>query len=230
MNEYFMKKIPILLLLLLFCPSMVTMASEIQQSVRTAEDVLLKLEERERTLATFIARFKQIQENSLFAQSQISEGTIFFDQGGKLLMKMTTPEAYLVFIANQEMIIGVPGSSSYRQKRLPGGNNFFKQAMGIDGLKNRYDTRMISAPAKESCELELKPLKRSRRTPFSTIRVRINTLEWLPEMIHLEESDNDVTTFHLEFISINQPLPDGIFDIPVPDKKILSPQGSHAIK
>jgi len=102
--------------------------------------------------------------------------------------------------------------------------------MGIDGLKNQYDTRMISPPVKESCELELKPLKRSRRTPFSTIRVRIDTLRWLPEMIRLEESGNDVTTFHLEFISINQPLPDGVFDIPVPDKKSFSPEGSHAIK
>ena len=221
---------PSLLLTLLLYQPIPAMASETQQPDWTAEEVLLKVREREQTLATFIARFKQIQQNSLFARSQISEGTIFFDRNGKLLMKMIAPDTYLVFITNQKMMLGVPGSSSYRQKKLPGRGAFFKQVMGIDQLKKQYDIRMISIPGEKGPELELKPLKISRRTPFSTIRVRINTLHWLPEMIRLEEPGKDVTTFHLEFISINQPLPDGIFDIPLPDNKSLSPEGSHAIK
>jgi outer membrane lipoprotein-sorting protein len=232
-----MKKLSMLpsliLTLLLICQAIPALPSETQKRVWTVDDVLLHLKERERTLATFIAGFKQIQQNSLFDQPQVSEGTLFFDQSGKLLMKMTTPEAYLVLITDQKMIMGVPGSSSYRQKNIAGQNTFFKQVVGIGRpmhqLKNQYDIR-IAAPCEESCELELRPLKKNRRIPFTAIRATINTLQWLPEKIRLEEPGGDVTTFHLRFTSINQPLPDHIFDIPVPDKIIGLPEGSHDIK
>lgn len=230
-----MKKTFIVLTLLLLYPAMPALPSETQKpAIWTVDDVLLHLKDRQRTLATFIAGFKQIQQNSLFDQPQVSEGTLFFDHNGKLLMKMTTPEACLVFISDQEMIIGVPGSSSYRQKNLMGRNTFFKRVMGIgqsiDQLKNQYDIQMATTPCKETCELRLTPLKKSRRTPFASIRATIDTLQWLPETIHLEETGGDVTTFHLQFTSINQPLPDRIFDIPLPDKKADRPEGYHDIK
>lgn len=229
-----MKSVYIILTLLLFCQAMPALPSETQKSAWTMDDVLRQVKERERTLVTFIAGFKQIQQNSLFDRPQVSEGTLFFDHNGRLLMKMTTPEAYLVLITGQKMIMGVPGSSSYRQKKLAGQNTFIKQVMGIgqsiDRLKNQYDIRMATATCGESCELELKPLKKSRRIPFTAICATINTLQWLPEKIRLEEPDGDVTTFHLQFTSINQPLPDHIFDIPVPDKIIGRPESSHDLK
>jgi outer membrane lipoprotein-sorting protein len=230
-----MKILSIILMLILLYPAMPVLSSETQKpAIWTVDDVLLHLKDRQRTLATFIAGFKQIQQNSLFDQPQVSEGTLFFDHNGKLLMKMTTPEAYLVFITDQEMIIGVPGSSSYRQKNLTGRNTFFKRVMGIgqsiDQFKNQYHIQMATTPCKETCELRLTPLKKSRRTPFASIRATIDTLQWLPETIHLEETGGDVTTFHLQFTSINQPLPDRIFDIPLPDKKADRPEGYHDIK
>ena len=170
-----MKKTFIVLILLLMFQAMPALSSETQNPATwTVDEVLLHLKERQRTLATFIAGFKQIQQNSLFDQPQVSEGTLFFDHSGKLLMKMTTPEIYLVFITDQKMILGVPGSSSYRQKKLPGRNTFFKRVMGIgqsvDQLKNQYDIQMVATPCKETCELRLTPLKKSRRTPFTSIQ------------------------------------------------------------
>ena len=228
------KRVFMTLTLLLFCLTMPAHPSETQTPARTVDDVLQHVKERERTLETAVVVFRQVQQNSLFDGPQVSEGTLFFDHSGKLLMKMTAPEAYLVLITDQKMILGVPGSSSYRQKTLPGRNTFFNQVMGIgervDQLINQYDIRMAAVPCEISCELELKPLKKSRRTPFTTIRATINTRQWLPETIRLEEPDGDITTFHLQFTSINQPLPDHIFDIQVPDKKPALPEGSHGIK
>ena len=233
-----MKRFPIIgsiiLTLSLICLAIPALPVEMQKTNWTVDDVLLHLKERQRTLATFIAEFKQIQQNSLFDQPQVSEGTLFFDHNSKLLMKMTAPEVYLVFITDQKMIMGVPGSPSYRQKNLPGRNTFFKRVMGIgqsvDQLKNQYDIQVTTTSCKETCELRLTPLKKSRRTPFASIRATINTLQWLPETIHLEETEDDLTTFHFQFTSINQPLPDRIFDIPLPDKKAHRPEGYHDIK
>jgi outer membrane lipoprotein-sorting protein len=233
-----MKRFPIIgsliLTLILICLALPALPAEIQKTDWTVEDVLLRLKERERTLTTFVAGFKQIQQNSLFAQPLESEGILYFDHKGTLLVKMTTPEPYLVFITNQKMIMGVPGSPSYRQKKLPGQNTFFKRVMGIgqsvDQLKNQYDIQMAATPCKEICELRLRPLKNSRRAPFNSIQATIDTLQWLPETIHIEETGGDVTTFYLQFRSVNQPLPDRIFDIPLPDKKSHRPEGYHDIK
>jgi len=225
-----MKKIVFILILLLLNPSFLALAADTQTSDWTVEEVLLHVQERDQTLTTFIAKFKQIQENNLFTGSQVSEGTLFFDHNGKLLMKMSAPETYLVFMGDQKMILGVPGSPSYRQKKLPGKKPFFKQMMGIRQLKNQYDIRRTAAPCGVICELELKPLKKSRRIPYSSIRTRINTRQWLPEMIRLEEPGGDVTTFHLQFISINQPLPEGIFDIPIPETRSTFQEGNNGIK
>lgn len=233
-----MKRFPIIGLLILtlslICLTIPALPVEMQKTDWAVDDVLLRLQERQRTLTTFVAGFKQIQQNSLFDQPLVSEGTLYFDHNSKLLMKMTTPEAYLVFITDRKMILGVPGSSSYRQKNLPGRNAFFKRVMGIgqsvDQLKTQYEIQMVATPCKEICELRLTPLKKSRRTPFKSIQATIDTLQWLPETIHMEETSGDVTTFHLQFRSINQPLPDRIFDIPMPDKKPHRPEGYHDIK
>lgn len=234
-----MKRIPIILslflTLLLFCPALPAFPAETQQPAAwTVEDVLLRLKERERTIETFVAGFKQIQQNSLFDQAQVSEGTLYFDHDSKLLMKMTTPEAYLVFITDQEMILGVPGSPSYRKKKLPGQNSFFKRVMGIgqsvDQLKNQYDIQLAATPCEQTCELRLTPLKKKRRTPFASIQAIIDTRQWLPETIHIEETGGDVTTFHLQFMSINQPLPERIFEIPLPDKITDQPESYHDTK
>jgi len=234
-----MKRIPIIrsfiLTLLLLCITMPAFTEEIRNPATwTVDDVLMHLKERQQTMRTFIAGFKQIQQNSLFAQPQVSEGTLYFDNSGKLLMKMTIPEVYLVFISDRKMILGAPGSPSYRQKKLPGHSTFFKQVMGIgqsiDQLKKQYDIQMAARSCKEACDLRLTPLKKSRRTPFASIRATINTLQWLPEIVQLEETGDDVTTFHLQFTSINQPLPDRIFDIPLPDKNTDLSEGYHDIK
>lgn len=233
-----MKRLPILasliLTLILLYPVTPALADEMQKADWTVEDVLLRLKERERTLTTFVAGFKQTQRNSLFEKAQTSEGILYFDHDGKLLMKMTMPEPYLVFITDRKMILGVPGSPSYRQKNLSGQNTFFKRVMGIgqsvDQLKTLYDIQMVAGSCKESCEIRLKPLKKSRRTPFKSIQASIDTQKWLPEAIYIEETGGDVTSFHLEFRSINQALPDRIFDIPLPDKKIHRSEGYHDIK
>ena len=229
-----MKRVFITMTLLLFCHAVPALTSASQGIVRSVDDVLLRVKERQETLTTFIAGFKQVQQNRLFDRPQVSEGTLFFHRGEGLLMKMTLPEAFLVLITDDKMIMGVPGSPSYRQKTLPGRGAFFKETMGmgrsIDELKNQYEIRMTAAAGEDTCELELKPLGKSRRMPFAVIRATINTRQWLPEIIRLEEADGDVTTFRLRFTSINQSLPEHVFDIPLPDNRTVPPGSSHDVK
>jgi len=207
--------------------------AEMEKSTWTVDAVLSKIKNREQTLETFVAGVQQIQNLHLFHQPQISEGMLFFHRSGSLLMRMEKPETYFVLITGRKMITGAPGAP-LRQKNLPGKAPFFKQVMGldqtVDQLKRRFAIQMLTPRDETTCELELRPLKKNRRIPFTRIQATVNTRLWLPTSIRLEESSGDRTTIHLQFISVNEPLPAGIFDIEVPDKKRTRPAGSHDIK
>ena len=61
--------------------------------------VLNNIEARHNSLRTFTADFKQIQQSHLFHQAQVSEGMLFFDYTGKMLMHMIQPHAFILLIA-----------------------------------------------------------------------------------------------------------------------------------
>jgi outer membrane lipoprotein-sorting protein len=63
--------------------------------------------------------------------------------------------------------------------------------------------------------------------PFQSIRVTLDTRLWLPKSIRLEEPNNDTTEFELSYLTINNPLPEGIFTIDVPIKEMDDPFESH---
>ena len=51
------------------------------------------------------------------------------------------------------------------------------------------------------------------------IEVVVNRKNWLPEHIYIKEKKGDHTDIRLEFKSINEPLPTGIFSIELPEDK-----------
>jgi outer membrane lipoprotein-sorting protein len=221
--------LPILVLILIAVPTM----STANEKALTLDEVLFHLRTREQTLETFSADFRQIQRSELFEKPQTSEGRLYFDRSGKLLMKMTLPETFFVFLTGRKMISGTP-DSPYRQKTLPGSNPFFKQILGIgqsvDQLKKQFNIQLTSTATRQGCEIEFQTLRKNRRMPFVSIQATINTQLWLPETVRLQESGGDITVFYLTFTAINEPLPDGIFDIESANSHPAEPSGSHEAK
>jgi len=221
--------LPILVLILIAVPTM----STADEKTLTLDEVLFHLKTREQTLDTFSADFRQVQRSALFEKPQTSEGRLYFDRSGKLLMKMTMPETFFVFLTGRKMISGTPGSP-YRQKTLPGSNPFFKQILGtgrsVDQLKRQFNIQLTNVVKGQGCDIEFHPLKKKRRMPFVSLQASINTRLWLPETVRLRESGGDVTVFFLTFTAINEPLPDGIFDIEAPNSLPAESPGSHEAK
>jgi outer membrane lipoprotein-sorting protein len=180
--------------------------------------ILTDIEARYSSLRTFTADFKQIQQSHLFHQAQVSEGMLFFDHTGKMLMHIIQPHAFTLLIAEDMMYLGDPATSAYTKMGIPARHSLLKGVLGLGQslgvLKKQYDIVLEGDQNEGKVDLILNPRLKDRRMPFDVIRVRIDPQLWLPEIIQLKESNGDHTIIELYFITINEPLPDGIFARP----------------
>ena len=197
------------------------------------DEVLLNLKTRQETLTTFIADFKQVQQNELFAEPQTSSGTLYFDRVGKLLIKMRQPEPYVVLLTDGKMISGVPGSP-FGQKKLPGGKTALQKTLGmdrsLDQLKKQFRIRMSPNPGQHLYTLEFRPLKVNRRMPYSNIEAVVDDQMWLPINLLLVEPGGDSVRFIFQYTAINSALPQDIFDIGPIDAGSSPSDNTHEIK
>jgi outer membrane lipoprotein carrier protein len=185
--------------------------------VSSLDRILLNIKDREQRLKTFTASFKQTQKNALLKDPLISEGMMFYDQSGKILMKIIRPEAFVLLINDRSVILEDPVSNTFKQKTLPGRNTFIKRYLGtgqsLEALKDTYDIRISRACTDRDCQLEIAPKKRSRNMPFQSIRLTVGTRMWLPQVIFLEEPNGDTTMIEITYHTINDPLPADTFRI-----------------
>ena len=199
----------------------------------TLDEVLQHLHTRQLTLTTLVAKFQQIQHNELFAEPQKSAGTLYFDRADKLLIKMHQPEPYFVLLTDGKMISGTPGSTP-RSKDLPGDKTSFPERLGIDQsvhqLKKQFTLLMNHNPDGHIYGLELKPRKVNRRMPYASIQAEIDSHLWLPVNLKLIEPGGDWVYFAFDFITLNSPLPENIFNIVPVDADPMTSDDIHDSK
>ena len=186
----------------------------------TLDRILLNIKTREQSLKTFTASFRQTQKNSLLQAPLVSQGMLFYDQSGSILMKISHPEAFVLLIRDRLMVMGDPLTKTFKQKKIPGRDAFVKRYLGtgrsIEALKETYDIRIVHEHAGNGCQLDLIPKNASRRLPYQSIRVTVDTHMWLPKAIRLQEPNGDDTLFELTYHTINDPLPADTFLIDIP--------------
>ena len=178
--------------------------------------VLTRIKDREQGLKTFTASFIQTQQNELLTAPLVSKGMLFYDQSGKILLKMTDPESFVVLITDGRITMGDPATKSFKHKKLPGRESFLKRYVGsgdsLAGLKASYDIRLNGECSSSDCRLDFSPKKKSRRMPFQQIQVTVDPKRWLPTVIDLKESNGNFTRFELFYRTINTPLPPDTFN------------------
>lgn len=150
-----------------------------------------------------------------------SEGLIYFDFTGKMLLEVTDPTPLKFLFRDNLMIIHDPDLSKAKKRRLGKSDNILKKYFGVgqsvEELKKRYEIQLTSKTLLGNYHLKLIPKMRAIATHIDTIEVVVNPKDWLPERIHFKEVKGDHTSLQLQFTSINEPLPRGIFTINAPE-------------
>jgi len=186
------------------------------------DQVIKRIKAKEKSLKTVIAKYRQTKKTYLLHEPLHSEGLIYFDSSGKLLMKVTSPSPLLILFKNNTFLVYYPEISKAEERYVGNVENMIRKYLGIgqpvEALKEQYEIQPVTKTKSGGYYLKMIPQKQAVAKHIDSIEVFVNSEIWLPEQIVFTEVKGDQTTLWLQFISINQPLPPGIFSIALPDE------------
>ncbi len=215
LKQYFVKLFMVLYIFL--CPLQVFSFENNPKPDQELNRVIKNIKEKEKNLKTFTAKFRQTRKTHLLREPLYSEGMIYFDSSGKLLMKVTSPSPLLILFKKNTLLIYYPEISKAEKRYIGNTENIIKKYFGIgqtgEALKKEYEIQLSTNQESDGYYLNMLPKKTAISKHVERIEVLVNPKTWLPERIFLTEAKGDQSTLWLQFDSINQPLPPGIFSI-----------------
>jgi len=223
MKQYVLKRyvIPICLsMILVLFPCQVFPSKSDLRSESDLSWAMKRIKGRERSLRTFTARFVQLKKTCLLKEPLRSEGVIYFDRTGKMLLRIISPSPLIVLLKANTLLTFYPDLSKTEEIYLGSTHDIFKEYFGIgqsiEELQRQYTIQLVSKIDSDVFRLKLIPKMKTITKYIETIEIVVSSKDWLPEQIHFKEVKGDNTSISLQFTSINEPLPSGIFTIDVP--------------
>jgi len=224
MRKFLIKKyiVPVSLCLSLFLYPYILLSAETDaQSESKLSWVIKNIKEKEKNLKTFIAKFVQTKKTHLLKEPLHSEGLIYFDSSGKMLLKVLSPSPLITLFKDSRLFIYYPDISKTEERYIGRTDNILKKYFGIgqsiEELNKQYTIQLVSKTHPDGYHLKLIPKMKPIAKHIDTIEVVISPKHWLPGHIHFKETKGDYTSLKLHFISINEPLPQGIFQVDFPE-------------
>ena len=224
MKKFLIKQyiVPISLCLSLFLYPYLVFPSETEPQPETELSWVMKnIKEKEKNLKTFTARFVQTKKTYLLREPLHSEGIIYFDSSGKMLLKVISPSPLITLFKDSRLFIYYPDISKTEERYLGRTDTIFTKYFGMgqsfEELKKQYAIQLVSKTHSDSYHLKFIPKMKPIKKYIDSIEVVVSLKNWLPKHIHFKETKGDYTSLTLHFISINEPLPQGIFQVDFPE-------------
>ncbi len=190
------------------------------QSETELDRVIKKIKEKEATLKTFTATFIQTKASDLLREPLHSEGMVYFDIDGGILMEVTSPSPLILLLKENQQVIYYPDLSRIEKRSFGKTDDILKRYLGIgesvNTLKARFDIEMVADSSAEHYHLRLIPKQSGMARHIKAIDVVVDAGHWLPEQIQFQGEKGDNTTIQMQYTSINEPLPSNIFEIEMP--------------
>ena len=133
---------------------------------------------------------------------------------------MTTPSPMNVLLKDGMLTISYPDLSETQQRYIGVSvTDFLGSRESFEDMQERFSVRVVRETPGENSVLELIPKSSAMGRRIASIQVQVNLRTSLPEVVSISEKGGDETTVHLEFISLNEPLPPHLFDLPVKEER-----------
>ena len=219
MNRYIA---PILIIICLSLFPLYVFSSEADhQSTSELVRVIKNIKEKEKTLKTFIATFSQIKKSQLLRETLKSEGLIYVDFSGKMLIKVIHPSLITLLLKDNMQVIYYPDLATAEKKILGRTDNILSKYLGIgqpiEMIQKQFDIGLGDKVSSGNYHLKMIPKNTATARHIDMIEVVVNKKSGLPEQIYFKEKQGDHTTIQLEYKAINEPLPPSIFSIELPE-------------
>lgn len=215
-----------LVIIIVFCfmsqyPQVALSSDTDHQSESELKWLLEQMKEKEKTITSLEADFMQTKKTQLLREPLESKGKIYYDSSGKMLFTVTSPSSLKVLIRNGLIITYYPELSRAEERYL--GSNFIRKYFGIgmsvDELRKQYKIEIVYKIPGDGYRLKLTPATETMAKRIDAIVIVTKPIQWLPEYIYIQEKGGDSTAIRLEFTSINNPLPEKIFTITIPNNR-----------
>ena len=210
-------------ILMIVCLSVLYYASPVLphesnvQSESELDRVIKKIKEKEATLKTFTATFKQTKASDLLREPLYSEGIVYFDIDNGILMNVISPSPLTLLLKGNQQVLYYPDLSRIEKKSFGKTDDFFRQYLGIGDsvkkLKTKFEIDLVANSNAKYYHLKLVPKQRGMAKHIKEIDVVVDSSYWLPEKVQFKGEKGDYTTIQMEYTSINEPLPSTIFEI-----------------
>ena len=119
------------------------------------------------------------------------------------------------------MTIVNPAMALVKKTRLSGSDRVLQAWLAggaaLDKLKQQYDLRLAESLQDDRYTLQMIPKDAQMTRHIASVEIQVHRKVLLPEQIVIKTPKGDRTTIQMHIVSINEPLPAGIFDIVVPD-------------
>jgi outer membrane lipoprotein-sorting protein len=209
-------------LCLFLYPYLVSLAQTKLQLESDLSSVINNIKDKEKDLNTFTAKFSQTKRTHLLKEPLHSEGLVYYDSASRMLLQVTTPSSLKVLLEDNMLFVYYPDLSRVEKNYLGRDNileKYFGIGQSIEELEKQYEIQLVPKSHSDSYYLKLVPKMPEIAKNIDMIQIVVSAKSWLLEQIHFRESEGDYTSIWLEFTSINEPLPPGIFIINVPEER-----------
>jgi len=219
MNKYIL---PILIIIGLFLYFPDISPSEAgRQSPSELLQALKHIKEKEKNLKTVIATFVQIKKSRLLRETLKSEGLIYIDLSGKILIKVLRPSPLTLLLKDNMQILYYPDSGKAEKKIIGRIDNILGKYLGIgqslEMMQKQFEISFGDKLSPELCHLKMIPKNTATARFIDKIEIDVDRKNGLPEQIYFKEKQGDYTTIRLVYKAINEPIPSSIFSIELPE-------------
>ena len=202
-------------------PCSIVVAASDQALLVDPAKVLTDVKTHAQSIDTLVAQFKQTRISKLLQAPLVSTGLIYFERGSNMLTQVNTPSALQLLIRDQYITIVNPELGTVSKRRVRRSDQVIKTWLdgnvSIDMLTQQYELEVTRALNHEFYNLQMIPRDPKLARHIDRIEIELDHETLLPRQIMMLSTKGDRTTVALQYLSINKPLPAGIFDITIPE-------------
>ncbi|MBI4398796.1 MAG: outer membrane lipoprotein carrier protein LolA [Candidatus Omnitrophica bacterium] len=201
-------------------------------AVSSYASTLEQYESAKNTLEGMRAKFTQKKTFTLFEETEISAGEVWFKRPDRALWSYQSPHASTLVLNGDDSWTTLPGPRQVQKAAL--GEGAAERIFSILGfgksqkqLRDSFEVRELTTQEDGMKQLELAPKEDSVLRYYTRILVRLSGKDFLPRSILLYESSGDTTEIELTDIRTGENIPDSLFALKVPEGYQLIDYGNH---
>lgn len=182
--------------------------------------LVARVKEEQRKLKTLEARFVQVQESSLLATPETSNGRFWFTAPDRVRWEYDKPNPISVVVRGEEMTTWYRDLQRAEKIKVGKYSNQVFKYLGASGnmqtLMEYFDARLAMSKPGEPFRLELTPRFQRIGKRLKSMTVWIDDSSFLPVRLRYTEADGDTTEYRFQDLKMNSQIPADRYVLQIP--------------